>query len=171
MTKQDLPFLPEFFDHYINQTEDLDLDTLLHKYDAAWLRTFAEKLENLGDKVYAKGKWTARDILQHIVDTERIMAYRALRISRNDKTPLPGFEENDFAQNTLAHTRTIADLIAEFDAVRQSSILLFKHMNLEMVTRVGTGSGKPITPLAIGFVLVGHPIHHIKVLEERYFGL
>ncbi len=171
MTKHDLPFFPEFFDRYINLAADADLIDALSLFDEKWLAKDIQKMKALGDAVYAEGKWTAKDILQHIVDTERIMAYRALRMSRGDTTPLPGFEEDDFAKNTTASTRTIEDLIEEFASVRQSTIFLFKNMTDAMLLHVGTASNKQITPLALGLTIVGHPIHHLKVLEERYFGL
>ncbi len=171
MTKHDLPFLPEFFDRYINLAADADLIDALSLFDEKWLAKDIQKMKALGDAVYAEGKWTTKDILQHIVDTERIMAYRALRMSRGDTTPLPGFEEDDFAKNTTASTRTIENLIEEFASVRQSTIFLFKNMTDAMLLQVGTASTKQITPLALGLTIIGHPIHHLKVLEERYFGL
>ena len=120
------------------------------------------------DYRYAEGKWTIKEIIQHIMDTERIFAYRALRISRNDTTPLPGFEENDFAKNTPANTRTIQDLLTEFSAVRHSNLLLYKSFTEEQLTRTGTVSDAAVSVRAIGFILIGHQKHHQKVFEERY---
>ena len=87
---------------------------------------------------YAEGKWTIKDIIQHLIDAERIFSYRALRFSRNDKTPLPGFEENDYVENTDANKRSIQDLLTEFSAVRQSTLLLFKSFSEEQLKRIGT---------------------------------
>lgn len=120
------------------------------------------------DYSYAEGKWTIKEIIQHIIDTERIFAYRALRISRNDKTPLPGFEENDYAVNTDARSRSIQDLLTEFSAVRHSNLLLFKSFSDEQMSRIGTASENTISVRAIGFILIGHQKHHQKVFEERY---
>jgi uncharacterized damage-inducible protein DinB len=120
------------------------------------------------DYRYAEGKWTIKDIIQHVIDTERIFAYRALRISRNDKTPLPGFEENDYVDNTSANTRSIQDLLAEFSAVRHSNIFLFKSFSQEQLLRMGTASENPISVRAIGFLIIGHQKHHQKVFVERY---
>lgn len=117
---------------------------------------------------YAEGKWTIKDIIQHIIDTERIFAYRALRISRNDKTPLPGFEENDFVENTNANDRNIQDLLAEFSAVRHSNLFLFKSFSEEQLKRIGTASNASISVRAIGFIIIGHQKHHQKVFQERY---
>ncbi|TAF93771.1 MAG: DinB family protein [Cytophagia bacterium] len=172
MKKSDLPNLPPFFDRYILLANDEDVVTALENSAGLFENeAVKQKLIALGDQVYAEGKWTAKDIVQHIIDTERIMAYRALRISRNDKTPLPGFDEEFFAQHTTAATRTLPELLAEFKLVRQSSVLLFESMSSEMLQREGISSNQPITALALGFVLVGHPIHHLNVLQERYFGL
>ena len=117
---------------------------------------------------YAEGKWTIKDIIQHIIDAERIFAYRALRISRNDPTPLPGFEENDYVENTDANSRSIQELLTELSAVRHSNLLLFKSFSNEQLTRMGTASNHPISVRALGFLIIGHQKHHQKVFQERY---
>lgn len=120
------------------------------------------------DYRYEEGKWTIKDIIQHLIDTERIMSYRALRISRNDKTPLPGFEENDYVNNTLANSRSLKELLSELSAVRQSTILLFKSFSDEQLKRIGIASNNEISVRALGFVIIGHQKHHQKVYAERY---
>lgn len=120
------------------------------------------------DYRYADGKWTIKEIIQHIIDTERIFSYRALRISRNDKTPLPGFEENDYVLNTNANSRSIQDLLTEFSAVRHSNLYLFKSFSEEQLTRIGIASEHQISVRAIGFLIIGHLKHHQKVFQERY---
>ena len=120
------------------------------------------------DYRYAEGKWTIKEIIQHIIDTERIFAYRALRISRNDSTPLPGFDENTFAQNTAGNARSLQDLLTELSAVRHSNLLLFKSFSEDQLKRVGIASENPISVRAIGFMLIGHQKQHQKVFEERY---
>ncbi len=120
------------------------------------------------DYRYAEGKWTIKEIIQHVIDTERIFAYRALRFSRNDKTPLPSFEEQDYADNTDANSRSIQDLLTEFSAVRHSNLLLYKSLSEEQLKRIGTASNNPISVRALGFVIIGHQKHHQKVFEERY---
>lgn len=172
MKRSDIKQMPQFFDRYILVADDTDVVAGLEKnavlyHDEALKEAFTQ----LGDQVYAPNKWTVKDILQHIIDTERIMSYRALRISRNDATPLPSFDEELFAANTTASNRTIEDLLEEMKIVRQATILLFKNMTDEMLQREGIGSNQRITPLALGFVLIGHPIHHLNVLKERYFPL
>ncbi|MBO9584603.1 MAG: DinB family protein [Flavobacterium sp.] len=120
------------------------------------------------DYRYAEGKWTIKDIIQHVIDTERIFAYRALRFSRNDKTPLPSFEENDYANNTDANRRSIQDLLTEFSAVRHSTLLFYKSLSDEQLKRIGTASNLQISVRALGFVMIGHQKHHQKVFAERY---
>ena len=120
------------------------------------------------DYRYAEGKWTIKDIIQHIIDTERIFAYRALRISRSDKTPLPGFEENDYVNNTNANDRGIQNLLEELSAVRHSNLFLFKSFSDEQLARTGIASATSISVRAIGFILIGHQKHHQKVFQERY---
>ena len=120
------------------------------------------------DYRYAEGKWTIKEIIQHIIDTERIFAYRALRISRNDMTPFPVFDENFFADNTIAKTRSIQDLLTELSAVRHSNLLLFKSFSEDQLKRIGVASEHLISVRAIGFILIGHQKQHQKVFEERY---
>ena len=120
------------------------------------------------DYRYAEGKWTIKDIIQHIIDAERIFSYRALRISRNDQTPLPGFEENDYVENTNANSRSIQELLTEMAAVRHSTLLLFKSFTEAQLQLMGTASNNPISVRARGFLTIGHQKHHQKVFQERY---
>lgn len=164
--------MPQFFDRYILLVEDIDVIEGLQK-TAQLFHTEAIKqaMLKLGDQVYAPSKWTAKDILQHLIDNERIMSYRAMRFARNDKTALPGYDEELFGANTTANSRTIEDLLEEFLLVRKSTIALFKSFSDEMLHREGISFNQRISPLALGFVLIGHPIHHLNVLKERYFPL
>lgn len=120
------------------------------------------------DYRYAEGKWTIKDIIQHIIDTERIFAYRALRISRNDKTPLPGFEENHYVDNTNANERNLQGLLTEMAVVRQATLSLFKSFSEEQLMRTGTASNTSISVRVIAFIIIGHQKHHQKVFQERY---
>lgn len=120
------------------------------------------------DYRYEKGKWTIKDIIQHLIDAERIFAYRALRISRNDKTALPGFEENDYVNNTNANARSIQDLLTEFAGVRQSTLFLFKSFSNEQMERIGIVSENEISVRAIGFIIIGHQKHHQNIFKKLY---
>jgi len=162
--------LPSYLDHYIQLAGDTDLiDGLLA--NLTLFDDYLPELERVADKQYAPGKWTPKDIIQHITDNERIMAYRALRIARNDKTALAGYDEEMLANNTNAKNRTMVDILIEFKIVRQSNIILYHTFNEEMLQRSALCNNIEVSPLAIGFVLIGHPIHHLNVLKERYFTL
>lgn len=153
---------------YINAVDNIEL---IEELEIS-LHDFIKFVQNIPmdkfDYRYAEGKWTIKDIIQHVIDAERIFCYRALRVSRNDKTPLPGFEENSYVENTEANNRSIQDLLSEFSAVRQSNLLLFKSFTDAQLTRIGTASDNTISVRAIGFIIIGHQKHHQKVFQERY---
>ncbi|NRD23511.1 DinB family protein [Winogradskyella litoriviva] len=120
------------------------------------------------DYSYAEGKWTIKDILLHIIDTERIFSYRALRISRNDKTPLPGFEHNDYVFNASASNRSLESLLEEYTAVRKATIALYNSLNPPVLLEIGEASGFPISVRAIGYIITGHENHHCEIIKQRY---
>ena len=120
------------------------------------------------DYRYAEGKWTIKEIIQHLIDTERIFTYRALRISRNDSTPLPGFDENEYVVNTNASERNLQGLLTEMAVVRQATLSLFNSFSKEQLLRIGIASDKNISVRAIGFLIIGHQVHHQRIFEERY---
>ncbi len=117
---------------------------------------------------YAEGKWTIKEMLQHIIDSERILAYRALRFSRNDSTELSGYEHNEYVPESNANKRDYNELITEFNSVRQSTILLFKSFNEDMLVRTGFANKNAMSVRAIGFIITGHSNHHCQVIRERY---
>ena len=169
MRKSDIKQMPKFFDRYINLVEDLELMEAFKLHQNCPIEK--NILLELANQRYAENKWTVKDILQHIIDTERIMAYRALRFSRNDKTPLSGYEESLYGQYANASVRTIDDLLEEFRIVRKSNILLYQHLDSEMLQRSGSANNIHISVLSLGFMIIGHPIHHWNVIRERYFPL
>lgn len=117
---------------------------------------------------YGKDKWTLAEVLLHILDTERIFQYRALRFGRNDKTELPGFDQDIYVPNCIASERTTKEIQIEFESVRQSSITLFKSFTDIELKRIGTASGSPMSVRALGFLICGHLKHHQNILMERY---
>ena len=161
-----------FYANYLNQVSEEN--TLLEELEFS-LQILIQFFQSIPlDKIdyrYAEGKWTIKDILQHLIDTERIFAYRALRIARKDQTPLPGFEENDYADNAFANQRELNDLMDEFKVVRQSTIHLFRTFTDEQLAFLGTASDKLISVRAIGYIISGHQKHHINVFKERYLGV
>ena len=157
-----------FYAPYINALGEVNL---MEELEIS-LHDFIRFVQNIPmdkfDYRYAAGKWNIKEIIQHVIDTERIFAYRALRISRNDETPLPGFDENYYIANTEASNRSIQDLLTEFSAVRHSNLFLFKSLSDEQFKRIGIASNAAVSVRAIGFIMIGHQKHHQKVFEERY---
>jgi hypothetical protein len=117
---------------------------------------------------YAPGKWSVREVVMHLSDVERIMAYRALRVARGDATPLPGFDENAYAPLSNAEALTISALAEEWSDVRRASLSMFRHLPAEAWTRRGTASGAPVSVRALAWIIAGHELHHLSVLIERY---
>jgi hypothetical protein len=117
---------------------------------------------------YAPGKWSINEVVGHITDTERIFAYRLLRIARNDATPLPAFEQNDYVAAGDFNRRTLADLLSEFESVRHSSMRLVRGLPGEAWMRRGTASGFSVTARGVAFLVAGHESYHSRILRERY---
>lgn len=157
-----------YYAGYVARVPDGDIiETLRSQLDAtvALARSLAEAT---GAHRYAPGKWSIRQVLGHMADTERIMSYRALRVARGDTTPLPGFDENVYVQNARFDERTLASLTDELAFVRQSTIGLIAPLDDEELSRVGSANGAPITARALSWIIAGHERHHLAVLRERY---
>ena len=120
------------------------------------------------DYAYAEVKWTVKDILLHVIDTERIFCYRALRIARKDKTPLASFEQDDYVITGNTKTRTLKSLLEEYKAVRYATIALYNSFDSNTLEQIGEASGFPISVRAMGYIITGHENHHNQVLKERY---
>ena len=132
-------------------------------------------LDKIGDEKihfrYAPGKWTVAELFQHMIDTEKIMAYRALRVARNDKTSLPGFEQDDYAAAADTTGRTVESIKVELLAIRKSTISFFQNISDEASARMGVASQTDISVRALAYIIAGHLIHHFGVLEERYLSV
>jgi hypothetical protein len=172
MHKQHIANMPQYFDRYINLVDDLSvIDALKLSLEELKLGPI-QKWRLLGDKVYAPGKWTIKDMLQHIVDTERVFTYRITAIARGDKQTMLPFDEDVYAIKAQAHHRKLEDLVEELSLLRQSIILMYKGFTQSMLQEIGNGAnGIQYSPLALGFMLAGHQRWHFKVLEERYYPL
>ena len=133
---------------------------------------FIEFLEQLTPedlkRSYAEGKWTVAQVLQHILDTERIFQYRALSIARKDKTALPGFEQDEYVPVSRAQNRKLSDFIKEFTTVRNSGIALFESFDEAMLKEIGNANGAPLSPRAAGFITAGHQKHHLILFKTHY---
>lgn len=159
---------PAYFEGYINQVEVTDIQDAVKLLSHPLTYFFLNLPDEKGDYAYAEGKWTIKDLIQHIIDTERIMQYRLLRVARNDSTPLPGFDENLYAQAAQANERTFIALKEEFKALRKSTDLLVSSLTENQLMNSGIASDKKVTTNAIAFILFGHLLHHKKIIEERY---
>ncbi len=157
-----------YYDRYISLIENDDIISFLEEQrnnSENFLKTFTEKQGNYS---YAVGKWTMKEVLGHVIDTERIMAFRALAFARNEKQSLPGFEQDDYVAESNFNKRSLVDLINEFITLRESNICLFKSFSDDMLSRRGTASGSEVTVLALIYIIAGHENHHIKILKEKY---
>lgn len=171
MKKDHIQPIPAYFDRYIDKTDDVTvmqaLDISLKEIENLPMAT----LEALGDRVYAPGKWTVKELLQHLLDTERVFIYRATAFSRLEPNQVLSFDEVLYAKNSEANRRNLKDIIHELNILRQSSIELYKSYSPEMLLRKGKGATGEYSVLAIGFIIPGHQRWHLEVLKERYFPL
>ena len=159
---------PPYFSGYIQKVEQDNVQELVNTLSHPLTYFFLNLADEKADYRYAEDKWTLKYMLQHIIDTERIMQYRLLRIARNDQTPLPGFDENQYAASAEANSRTFIELKEEFKALRKSTDLLLKSLNETQLHHTGNASNHPITANAIAFIIFGHMLHHKQIIEERY---
>ena len=157
-----------FFERYINQTKAQNAHALLEELTAVLEDFYTGLPESKADYAYAPGKWTLKEVLQHVTDTERIFSYRLLRIARKDATPLPPFEENDYVVNADANKRSFDAIKQEFLAVRKSSNLLIESLTEAQLNHRGIVSDTETSANAIAFILFGHLMHHKGVIKERY---
>jgi uncharacterized damage-inducible protein DinB len=159
---------PTFFARYV---ERVPSDDLLHELEHNFKLT-AATLDSLTEEQagfrYAPGKWSLKEVVGHMVDTERIMSYRALCIARGDVTPLPGFDENAYVSQADFSERTLQSLLQDFIIVRQATINLLGQFPAEAWSRVGVVNNNEITVRALGFIIAGHELHHRNVINERY---
>ena len=158
----------QYYGKYINLVPDGDIiEVLIHQQNTlkGFLKTIDEEKANFR---YADDKWSIKEVVGHILDGERIFAYRALRISRNDSKPLLGFEQNEYIIHSNYANILIEKIVDEFFLVRESNILMFKGFTDDMWPRMGNASGNPVSVRAIAYILAGHTEHHINVLKEKY---
>lgn len=168
MNRPEINEFAPYYNNYISLVEGDDVMQVLNAQVAEIRSIFANVPEDKGTNAYAEGKWTIKELLSHLIDGERIFAYRILRISRGDKTPIEGFEQDDYIENSNANSRSFADLIGEFEAQRQSNLHMVNNISDEASKRMGTASDKPVSVRALTYIMAGHVRHHINILNERY---
>ena len=158
---------PLFYKGYVDTVSEnvlTELEQQMESFSALLRSIPAEK----ASFAYAEGKWTIKELAGHVMDTERIMAYRALRIARNDTTPLPGFDENDYVANAHFADRSLESLVDEFAALRKANMYLIRSLNAIEIDRSGISNEKPISVRALIFIMAGHVNHHVAILKQRY---
>lgn len=158
----------DFFNSYIGNANTSDLLSALAASEEYIVNFMLSLKEQQLNHRYQPGKWSIKEMLVHMADTERIFAYRALRFARKDRTELPGFDENAYADVSKADARPITSILAEYAAVRQATIELFKTFDEEMLAETGIASGKKVSVRALGFAILGHEIHHLNIIKQRY---
>lgn len=159
---------PTYYQPYLDLVPPQDVLTALHENTHAVQDFFNRIPEEKTDHAYAHGKWTVKQVLLHLSDSERIFSYRALRIARNDPTPLPGFDENHYMTHANIEGRSLEHLLDEWQTVRMATLSLFDTLDENALQRIGYTGGQPTHVEAIGYLIAGHAIHHMKIVQERY---
>lgn len=159
---------PVYFENYVSKVQANSVKEATEKYGRALIENFKTLPADKASFAYAEGKWTLKEMLQHIIDTERIFAYRAVAIARKETVGLPGFDENTYAANSKANGRDWDSLLEEFSAVRNATDLLLNSFDEEQLLQQGITNNNPTTVNAIAFIIYGHIIHHLNIINERY---
>ena len=166
--RPDLNRVPQFYHNYIKHVPEDDLMTSFRNQTTLFIDFLQNIPANKIDYAYAEGKWTIKEMLQHIIDAERVFSYRALRFARKDPTPLPGFDENHFAKNAKADKRSWNDLIEEFKVVRKGTEWLYGSFDEEQLDASGVSNNASNYVLGFGYISIGHSLHHMRIMKERY---
>ncbi|WP_312471944.1 DinB family protein [Neobacillus sp.] len=159
---------PEYYVPYVNLVPEGDLLSVLNENLAETVALFEGISVGDGNFRYAPGKWSIKEVLGHMADTERIMSYRLLRIGRGDQTPLAGFNENDYIAEAGLNNLSIKNILDDFASVRNATITLIQNMSEKAWAKVGFANNTEVTPRAIAYIIAGHAIHHLNILNERY---
>ncbi|MEO8027493.1 MAG: DinB family protein [Bryobacteraceae bacterium] len=172
MNRQPRPAADEYFEYYsryISLVPDGDILATLRRQIDTSVAHLGSLTEAQAGHRYAAGKWSVKQCIGHMIDTERIFAYRALRIGRNDHTPIEGFEQDDYVQSAAFDACSPASLIEELHVVRKSTILLLEHLQDEAWGRRGVASTYAVSARALAWIIAGHELHHLTVIREKYF--
>lgn len=157
-----------FYHKYIALVEGNSIGGIIENYAFELQEFFNSIPDNKADFAYAENKWTVKQVLLHVIDAERIFAYRALRICRGDQTPLASFDENMYVENSFATARSLSSLKQEFNSVRAATDIFLLALNEEQVKRTGIASNNTISVNALAYIIYGHLLHHQNILRERY---
>ena len=158
-----------YYDRYISLIAGSDILAALEKQLPETTTLLSARTEREGDFRYAPGKWSVKDVVGHMIDSERILAYRVLRIGRGDTTPIEGFEQDDYVRNGAFNRCRLSDLVREFAGVRQTTLSLMRNLDEAAWMRRGVANKNEISVRALAYTIAGHELHHRKVLVEKYF--
>jgi uncharacterized damage-inducible protein DinB len=159
----------QYYDRYVSLVAGTDILGALDEQRRKTLLLLCGRDEAEGDFRYAAGKWSVKEVLGHVCDTERVFAYRALRISRGDRTPMEGFEQDDYVVNGPFAHAPLAELIDDYIAVRRATLTLLRNLEEGAWTRSGVANKNEVTVRGIAYIIAGHEVHHRRILEEKYF--
>ncbi|MEP6850885.1 MAG: DinB family protein [Acidobacteriota bacterium] len=157
-----------YYEKYVSLVTEPDLLRVLEQQPAELDSLLGGLDEEKGKFTYAEGKWTVKEAISHLIDGERIFAYRALRISRGDETPMEGFEQDGYIENSYANERTFRDLLDELTESRRANLRMLRNLREDGWKRTGTASGTPISVRGLGYIMAGHVRHHINILRDQY---
>lgn len=158
----------EFYHGYINHAKGNSIAEVMANHVEELKQFYSSLPDEKADYAYSEGKWTIKEVLQHVIDAERVFSYRALRFARKDATPLSSFDENSYTQHSNAKKRTLQSLKDEFNALRSATDIMLSTFTEEQLSSKGTASNNPITVNALAFIIYGHSLHHKRIIEERY---
>ncbi|HEY0426901.1 MAG TPA: DinB family protein [Pyrinomonadaceae bacterium] len=158
----------EYYETYVSLVPETEIVRVLENQQAELQEIFEQISEEKSLHAYAEGKWTIKELLGHLTDGERIFAYRALRISRADQTPIEGFEQDGYIENSNFNQTSLPDLLNELLYVRKANLIFFQNLPENAWMRTGTASDSPVSVRALAYIMAGHIRHHIRVLRERY---
>jgi hypothetical protein len=160
----------EFYAGYVHLVPDGHIVATLELQIEDTLALLRGPAADRADHAYAPGKWTVKQVIGHLGDVERLMSCRALRFARHDSTPLPGFDENTYVETAGFEDRPVHGLIDDFAVVRQGTVRMFRGLPGEAWSRHGTANGKDVSVRALAWIIAGHELHHLRILQERYLG-
>jgi hypothetical protein len=158
----------EYYETYVSLVQEADIVPVLERQLEEVNNLLSGISEDRALHAYAPGKWTIKELIGHLTDGERIFAYRALRVSRDDKTPMEGFEQEGYIENANFNQMPLADLIDEFALSRKANLIFFKNLTDEAWLRTGTASNAPVTVRSLAYIMAGHVRHHVNILQSRY---
>ena len=168
MNRPDKSEYDPYYERYVSLVENDDIIDRLASQPTALQDLFTAVPEEKGTYAYAEGKWSIKDLLGHLIDGERMFAYRMFRISRGDQTPIEGFEQDGYIENAHSNQRSFADLLDEFSSLRRANMIFFSNLNDEALSRIGTANNVHISVRALIYIMAGHVEHHLDILKERY---